>query len=294
MTDMVSFESIPVSGDGSRLLRNRGDSHSDGIVRLLDTMPWWALVVIAILTFLFLHQLAGANVEHVNHAGAMEAAASQVIIKILAGAGQYLFPAILLGEAAGAVIASRRLGPRNTWKARNNTRTVTCVASNVVRADGIRDGLSPPRDREKIREVQRVWSTALLNSMESRRFAALATQYYREKGIRSESMRVGGTGASVLKLFQDNSGKASVVVQFRTQGAPWVGPSQIRALRTVMDSERIEKGLFMTPGAFSKDARECGRVNGVTLVDGKLFLMMIKRLPPAAQRRLLTFATQGD
>ena len=66
------------------------------------------------------------------------------------------------------------------------------------------------------------------------------------------------------------------------------------ALVEVMDGERVAKGLFMTPGAFSKDAKECARLNGVTLVDGKLFLMMIRRLPPAAQERLLSFATHAE
>ena len=48
----------------------------------------------------------------------------------------------------------------------------------------------------------------------------------------------------------------------------------------------------MTPGAFSKDAKECARATGITLIDAKLFLMMIKRLAPAAQARLLSFASQ--
>ena len=164
----------------------------------------------------------------------------------------------------------------------------------MVAADELRNGLALRRDQEKQREEQRVWSAALLNSIEAQRFTALATLYYREKGIRTQAMRLEGTGGTALKLFQDDSGKASLVVQFRAQGAPWVGPSQIEALREVMVSERIAKGLFITPGAFSKDAKERARLNGVTLVDGTLFLMMVRRLPPAAQVRLLSFAMQAD
>jgi hypothetical protein len=294
MANLISIDGIPASGEGSRSSRDRRDGQLNGFVRLLDTMPWWALLVIAVLTFLFLHKLAGFDLEHTNQIGAMDATASQVIIKILAGAGQYLFPAILVGEAAGAVITSRRLWPRNYWKTRYDTRLVTGMAPSVARADDLRDGLSSRRDLDTKRVEHRVWSTALLNSIESSRFAALATLYYGEKGVRSESMRLEGTGATVLKLFQDNSGKASVVVQFRAKGAPWVGPSQIESLRGVMDAERIAKGVFMTPGAFSRDAKECARLNSVTLVDGKLFLMMIRRLPPATQERLLGFATHAD
>lgn len=294
MVDMVSLQSIPASGGGNRLLHSGRGRHLHGVVRLLDTMPWWALVAIAILTFVVLHKLAGVDVEHVNHAGAMDVAASRVIIKILAGAGQFLFPAIVLAEAAGALIATHRRGSRDTWQAESNTRKGERAVANVVAADELRNGLALRRDQEKQREEQRVWSAALLNSIEAQRFTALATLYYREKGIRTQAMRLEGTGGTALKLFQDDSGKASLVVQFRAQGAPWVGPSQIEALREVMVSERIAKGLFITPGAFSKDAKERARLNGVTLVDGTLFLMMVRRLPPAAQVRLLSFAMQAD
>ncbi|MEJ2554200.1 MAG: restriction endonuclease [Gammaproteobacteria bacterium] len=290
MTDTVSIEGIPVDGNGGRLLPSRGDGRWRGMVRLLDAMPWWALVVIAGLTFISLHKLAGANVDPVNHAGATEVAAPRVIIKILAGAGQYLFPMLLLGEAMGALIASRRLGPRDTWNARNASRTVTGAESKAGGAAALGDGAASVTEGEKIGKGRGVWSAVVLNSLESRRFAALAEQYYREEGMRCESMRIAGTNNTGLKLFQDDSAKASLVVQFRAQGKPWVAVNQIRALRAAMDGERIEKGIFMTPGAFSEDARECARLSGVTLIDGKLLVTMIKRLPPVAQERLLRFA----
>ena len=106
MADMISLESFPASGDGNRLLHSGRDRHQQGVVRLLDTMPWWALLVVAVLTFLFLHKLAGFDVEHLNQTGVMEAAASQVIIKILAGGCPYFFPPIPLREEAGGRISS--------------------------------------------------------------------------------------------------------------------------------------------------------------------------------------------
>lgn len=290
MTDTVGFEGIPVSGNSGGLLPSRGDGRWSGMVRLLDAMPWWALMAIAGLTFVALHKLAGANVDPVTHAGATEVVAPRVIIKILAGAGQYLFPMLLLGEAMGTLIALRRLGPRDTWNARNASRTVTGAESKAGGAATLGDGPASVTEGEKIGKGRGAWSAVVLNSLESRRFAALAEQYYREEGMRCESMWIAGTDNTGLKLFQDDSAKASLVVQFRAQGKPWVAVNQIRALRAAMDGERIDKGIFMTPGAFSNDARECARLNGVTLIDGKLLLTMIRRLPPAAQERLLRFA----
>ncbi len=294
MTNLIRSESITIIRDTDRPLRKKRGNHVTGIARLLDTLPWWAVVVIAILTYLLLHQLATADLDYAHRAGTMETIASQVIIQILAGAGQYVFPVILLGEAVGAAIAAWRLESRKSREAWNTTWTVTSAARNMMGTDGVGEGMASPRDRDKIPEAQRVWSLALLNSVESRRFAELSTKYYQEKGIYCESTQLGAGAGTGLKLFQDDSGKATAIVQCRAWGTPWVGAKQIGALRGAMDSEQIVKGFFMTPGAFSKDAKESARVNGITLIDARLFLMMIRRLPPAAQERLLHFATQSD
>jgi restriction system protein len=292
MTDTISSESVLECSDGHRLSRRRRESVLDDIVGVLDTMPWWVVLVLAILTYLFLHQIASADVEHIHHAGSIDATVSQLIIKSLAGAGQYLFPVILLGEAAGAVFAARRLGSRNIREARSNAQRVTRDMPDAMGSDGSGDGLSTARDREKIPQTQRVWSLALLKGIDPRRFAALASHYYREKGIRCESAPFGAGGGNGLKLFQDDSGKPTAIVQCRPWGTPWVGAKLIRSLHGAMASEQLERGIYMTSGAFSKDAKECAQVYGITLIDAKLFLMMIKRLPPPAQERLLSFATQ--
>jgi restriction system protein len=281
MADAVLFEDIPAGRAGSRLSLKRRNGLLSDIARLLDALPWWALVALAALIFLLLHQLAAAGGGPASPATGPTA--SQAILIVLADAGQYLFPVLLLVEAAGVAVASRRARSRDDSAAQDEA-----VISRVAEID---EADEPGRGHEPPAQAQRVWSLALLNRLEPLHFAALAMAYYRARGMRCELMK-SREGTPVLKLFQDHIGTSLVIVRFRTRGAPWVGAKPIEALRDVMAREGIAKGLFMTPGAFSRDAKECARANGITLVDGSLFLMMIRRLSPPVRERLLSLALQ--
>ncbi|HEX5338845.1 MAG TPA: topoisomerase DNA-binding C4 zinc finger domain-containing protein, partial [Gallionella sp.] len=61
-----------------------------------------------------------------------------------------------------------------------------------------------------------------------------------------------------------------------------------------MSHEKITKGFFMASGAYTDEATAFANANGITLIDGNMFLRMIQRLPDDAQQRLLDLATYGD
>jgi restriction system protein len=50
----------------------------------------------------------------------------------------------------------------------------------------------------------------------------------------------------------------------------------------------------MAPNGFTDEARSFATENRITLLDGKLFLAMLLRLPEASRQQLLAFATEGD
>ena len=73
-----------------------------------------------------------------------------------------------------------------------------------------------------------------------------------------------------------------------------VGVKTVRELRGVMAHEKVDKAFFMAPNGFTEDARAFAAENRITLLDGKLFLAMLRRLPEESAKRLLDFATEGD
>ena len=139
------------------------------------------------------------------------------------------------------------------------------------------------------------WSREVIDQVEWKRFEDLCCEFYRVKGIRAETTRLGADGGVDIRLFQDATDpqRCTAVVQCKAWSQA-VGVKPVRELRGVMAHEKVEKGFFMAPNGFTDEARTFAADNGITLLDGKLILAMLERLPDEGQRALLAFATEGD
>lgn len=138
------------------------------------------------------------------------------------------------------------------------------------------------------------WSLELIRDLEWKRFEDVCQQYYERKGIRSETTPLGPDGGIDIRLYQDDSGKATAIVQCKAWGERIVGVNLIRELLGVMTHEKIGKAFFMTSGRYSDDAKATAEANRITLIDGPMLLEMFRRLPTADHDGLLAFATAGD
>ena len=68
----------------------------------------------------------------------------------------------------------------------------------------------------------------------------------------------------------------------------------IREFLGVLTHEKVPKGFFMTSGDFTEEAKKIAKENKINLINGRMFLAMIQRLPEASQHKLLTLAVAGD
>lgn len=139
-----------------------------------------------------------------------------------------------------------------------------------------------------------VWSLELIRDLEWKRFEDVCQQFYEMKGIRSETTALGPDGGIDIRLYQDDSGLATSIVQCKAWGERFVGVKPVRELLGVMTHEKIGKAFFMTSGSYSDEAKVVAEANRITLIDGSLLLMMIQRLPAEKSEALLAFATSGD
>ena len=119
-------------------------------------------------------------------------------------------------------------------------------------------------------------------------------KFYETSGIRSETTALGPDGGIDILLYQDDTGKPTAIVQCRASGEHLVGVRPVRELLGVMTHEKICRAFFMASGHFADDAKMLASSNRITLIDGEMLLIMIRRLPAAAQKGLLEFATEGD
>ena len=137
------------------------------------------------------------------------------------------------------------------------------------------------------------WSIELLQQIEWKLFEDVSAAYYKEKGIRAELTKLGADGGVDIKLFQDDSSLPTSIVQCKAWNS-MVGVKPIREFLGVMTHEKILKGFYMTSSSYSQEAKEVAQANRITLIDGAMFLAMIKRLPSDAKQRLLELATSGE
>ena len=138
------------------------------------------------------------------------------------------------------------------------------------------------------------WSLDLIQSIEWKRFEDVCREFYETKGIRCACEPLGSDGGIDMRLFQDESGQATAIVQCKAWGDSTIGVTPIRGLLGTMVHEKVDKSLFMTSGKFSDDAKAFAGPNRITLIDGGIFLAMIKRLPVETRQELLKFATDGN
>lgn len=138
------------------------------------------------------------------------------------------------------------------------------------------------------------WSIELIRNVEWKRFEDVCQQFYELKGIRSETTALGPDGGIDIRLFQDDSGKPTSIVQCKAWGERYVGVKPVRELLGVMTHEKVGKAFFMTSGAYTSEAKAIAEANCITLIDGAMLLMLIQRLPTQDRERLLSFATEGD
>lgn len=138
------------------------------------------------------------------------------------------------------------------------------------------------------------WSIELIRDIEWKRFEDVCQRFYELNGIKSETTPLGPDGGIDIRLFQDDSGKVTSIVQCKSWGDSFVGVKPVRELLGVMTHEKISKAVFMTSGSYSNDAKTVAARNNITLVSGEIFLLMILRLPESDQQSLLSFAIAGE
>jgi restriction system protein len=139
------------------------------------------------------------------------------------------------------------------------------------------------------------WSLDVLNRVEWKRFEELCCAYYCEKGIRAETTQLGPDGGIDIRLYQDtnNPDKMTAIVQCKAWSQP-VGVKPMRELRGVTVHEKAEKAFFMAPMGYTDEAKAFAAENRITLIDGRLFIAMLQRLPVERSKHLLELTTAGD
>ena len=267
----------------------RRRKNEEPLLEVLFTAPWWISIVIGVLVFVVMKWIVPAIWG--------SSPTLKPITTLMSGlawlfSGIFLFVGAL-SFARQKVAASRSLDSKPAaW----NPRVIDGGRSEAK--PGFPDADQPvPRQWSRSAAASAPpteWTIDLLRDLEWKRFEDVCQKFYETKGIKSETTPLGPDGGIDIRLYQDDTGKASAIVQCKAWGDKDVGVKPVRELLGVMASEQIPKAFFMAAGGFTDDAKTFAAGNKITLVTGDMLVSMIKRLPDADKQALLAFATEGD
>ena len=150
-------------------------------------------------------------------------------MRVLAGLGQWLIPAVLL-LAAGA-------SGYRSWQGRRVHRALTADPRALALTDLGWEG-----------------------------FGLLVAEVYRGRGYRvDEPVRAGTQGGSVLLL---DGAEGHTLVLCRHWQAWRVGASEVQELIAAMGASGIGRGALVIPGEFTRDAVRMAQGRAIELIDG--------------------------
>lgn len=133
--------------------------------------------------------------------------------------------------------------------------------------------LTPQFDMPLIEPIG--WNKTILSSIEWKRFEVVCKEFFRMIGFDHRETNIGADGGVDIRIYK-------------------VGVKLVRELFGIMAAEKVEKGMIITSGEFTNDAKEFAEDKKISLISGNNFLQKIKDLPAENQQQLLDVALEGD
>mgnify|MGYP000226282083 CR=1 FL=1 len=138
------------------------------------------------------------------------------------------------------------------------------------------------------------WSLDLLNQLDWHGFQELVSRLLQRSGYLPEVAWTRPDGGTALTLMHPaRSNRLEAIVQC----PPWqhheIDAVMIRDLQQLVVREGAQRGIYMTPGTFTAEARAFARLKPLELVDGSDLLLSFQRLPDEERTELLRMITVG-
>ncbi|HMV19078.1 MAG TPA: restriction endonuclease, partial [Rhodocyclaceae bacterium] len=223
----------------SPMSRRKRTSPAEALFELAALLPWWMGLILAGLGYVVLHPIAVAVTEVNTAPGQVGAMMTGVVLKSLAGVGQYALPIIFVG-AAGASYFGRR----------HRTMLVRTASGDA--------------------------SGNALRSLSWQDFERLVGEVFRLQGYTvSETGGGGADGGIDLEL---RKGQEVFLVQCKQWRAFKVSVNVVRELYGVMAARGAAGGFVVTSGVFTADARAFAETCNISLIEGPTLSRMIERV----------------
>lgn len=220
------------------MAKRKDDSILGALFELSSFLPWWAGVLLAVISYGVLHRYAVAPVPTQVAPGQIGDMVVGQLFKTLATFGQYLVPITLFGGAAASYLGKRK-----------RERLARNVAESS-RGNAMR---------------QMTWLE----------FEMLVGEVFRMQGYAVTESGGGGADGGIDLVLK--KGNERFLVQCKQWKAFKVSVNVVRELYGVMAAQGAAGGFVVTSGVFTEDAKAFAKGKNVALIDGAMLTALAKQ-----------------
>jgi hypothetical protein len=136
------------------------------------------------------------------------------------------------------------------------------------------------------------WSLDLLSRLDWLGFQELVSHLLQRSGYLPEVAWTRPDGGTALTLMHPaRSNRLEAIVQCPPWQSHEIDAAMIRDLYQVVVREGAQRGIYLTPGTFTAEARAFARLKPLELVDGSDVVLSFQRLPDEERTELLSMIT---
>ena len=212
------------------------------MIVIVSKFPWQVGCLLAVVTFVALHLVAGMEIEKATDLHQLGSVAAQHIWQTMAKFFQYIFPVVFVIGAGISFFKGKKSGKLYT-------------------------------------RVEQSSDAGALFDMSWQEFEMLVEEYFRRRGY--STTRTGGHGADggVDIVLKQNS--ETYLVQCKQWKAYSLGVQPVRELYGVMASMGAAGGFVICAGKFTAEAREFAKNINIRLFDGAMLHRLISEVRQA-------------
>jgi Restriction endonuclease/Polymer-forming cytoskeletal len=138
------------------------------------------------------------------------------------------------------------------------------------------------------------WSLPLLRQLDWKRMQELVALLLHRAGFQAEISWIRPDAGVVLTVTNPNKGgRLDALVQCPPWAMPNVDSAALKELYNSVLQEGASRGIFITTGEFSEEARQFAKMRPLELIDGVSMLRTIERMPAEEQAYHLRMLTVG-
>ena len=226
-------------------MARKKQSTAEDMIDLVALLPWWVGVILAIVSYFILHDIATQVVVIKSGSPNFTDQLGSQLHKTLAYIGQYAIPFICCFGAIGSLLRRKQRGD------------LFSSAKSVKGKDVVR-------------------------KMNWREFEMLVGEAFRQQGFAVSETGSGADGG--IDLIAKKEGK-KYLIQCKHWKKSKVGVNIIREHLGVIVSEGVAGGFVVTSGIYTKEAKDFAKNNSIKLLDGDALYRFINKVGKSTQEK---------